>query len=158
MPTHPSSQTAASTWATPDPTYCICREPTHPSARVLLMRWFEQSAHGDIVVGKDIPSHHFAKLLSHLMILELIDGDTDCHIRLAGTSLRRLFRREVSGERLSELYSASTLEQQLARLREVRRTGEPIILAATMARADAPPFAHDEVRWWNVIGIFVRDD
>ncbi len=151
-----------------DPIYRTCQESKQPGARLLVTRWREHTTKGDIVIGRNIPSHAFARLLSHIMIVEPINGDTDGRIRLAGTAIRSRYGTEVSGKHLSELYSPAVLQQHLTHLRNARNAGEPLILEATVMRHEASPlvfdkivlraFAPDQISMWNIVGVFIRND
>ncbi|MDA8093274.1 MAG: PAS domain-containing protein [Betaproteobacteria bacterium] len=150
--------------ASSDPYYQIRVEPAHPDAAAFLVTWREHTHSRDVVIGKDIPSRPFARFLGNLMIAETIDDDTDCRIRLAGSSLRQRYKREVSGRRLSELFSPPIAADNLARLRKVRETGGAFIHAAAVMPDVAPPLyyevlllralAPNETAMWNIIGIF----
>lgn len=150
-----------------DPIYHPCQEPKQPDARLLLSRWREHTAKRDIIIGKDIPSRAFARHLSHLMIVEPINGEADGSVRLAGTALRLRYGTEVSGKRLSEIYSPAILPQYLSYLRDVRNTGEPLILEATFLRDEALPVAFDKIilrasapdrtTMCNVVAVFLRN-
>ncbi len=163
MTPHRLSQTAYAL----DPVYGTCQEPKQPDACALLSCWCEQATKQDLVIGKDIPSRAFAKFLSHIMIVEPMDSDTNGLIRLAGTALRLRYGTEASGKRLSEFYSSTILPQYLAYLRGVRDTGEPLILEASYLRDDALHFVSDEivlralapdgVSMWNVVAVFLRN-
>lgn len=151
-----------------DPIYRVCREPKQPDARLLVSRWREHTAKRDIVIGKDIPSRAFAKFLSHIMIVEPIDGDENGVVRLAGTAIRMRYGTETTGRKLSELYSPTVLPQYLAYLRDVRNTGKPLILEATFLQDDASPvafdkivlraFSPDQIKTWNIAGVLLRNN
>jgi hypothetical protein len=168
MPSRTAPTHASAPSHSPDPIYRVCQEPARTGARLLIVRWREHAAKGDIVIGRDIPSHAFARLLSHMMIVEPITDVTDGLIRLAGTSVRSRYGCEVSGKHLSDLYSPTALQQHLAHLREVRDAGEPLVLEATVPRNEALPLVFDEiilralapdlVSMWNVVGVFVRSE
>lgn len=153
--------------ASPDPYYQIRGEPVHPLATEFLEVWRSESRSRDLVVGKDIPSRPFARFLSQLLILEPIEGDSDFRIRIAGDALRKRYGRDVTGLQFSELYSSPVAADNLMRLREVRRTGIPIIFDAAIIRADAPALCYetlllrilapDERTYWNIVGIFMLD-
>ena len=150
-----------------EPTYRICREPKQPDARLLIARWREHSAKKDITIGKDIPSRAFAKFLSHIMVVEPINNDSDGQVRLAGTALRSRYGTEATGKRLSEMYPPTILPQYLAYLRNARTSGAPLILETTLPQDAAPPVAFekiilralapDQISMWNVVGMFPRN-
>jgi hypothetical protein len=166
MPFTAESKNGASLFSGSAHVSCQIRSaPTHPEAQQFLACWRGRSTQGNIVIGRDIPSRPFAKYLAHLMVAEPL-ADADYHIRLAGTLLPRYFGRDVSGERLSDVFQPPLCEQHLAAMRDVRRTGEPVILAGTIASQLLPlrsfeevivrAFAPDEVTIWNVVGMFVQ--
>jgi hypothetical protein len=151
----------------PDPYYHILAEPLHPLAVAFLRAWREVSATRELVTGKDIPSHLFVRFLSNLMTVEPIEGDTDGRIRVAGSALRNRYGRDVTGARFSQLHTSPGAADNLMRLREVRRTGTPIVFGATIIRARAPALCYetlllrilapDEHTYWNVVGIFMLE-
>lgn len=153
--------------ASADPYYQIRAEPAHPLAAEFLALWREECRARDLVVGKDIPSRPFARFLTHLMIVEPIEDGADCRIRIAGEAVRKRYGRDVKDARFSELFSPAMCADNMMRLREVRRTGVPIIFDAAIVRDDAPALCYevlllrilapDERTTWNVIGIFMLD-
>lgn len=166
MPNSFAPKSALALFATPDPEYQTRVEAADQVAKAFLARWIEQAKDGDLVIGKDIPSRAFARYLANLMIVEPIEEGRDCLIRLAGSLVRRRYGREVSGERLSALFSPAAFKQNLARMQAVRETGAPSVLVGTVPQDDAPPLRFDAIilrAWapkkdamWNVVGIFVH--
>ena len=152
----------------PDPYYHILAEPLHPHAVAFLGMWRYKSYMRELVVGKDLPSPSFVRFLANLMTVEPTDDDTDGCIRVAGSALRYRYGRDVTNARFSQLHTAPGAADNLMRLREVRRTGTPIVYRATVIRARAPALryetvllrilAPDECTYWNVVGIFILDD
>ena len=153
--------------ASPDPYYQIRAEPAHPVAIEFLSLWREEACTRELIVGKDVPSRAFARFLSYLTIVEPIDNDTDCRIRVAGDAVRQRYKRDVKDVRFSDIFSSAVAADNMMRLREVRRTGIPIIFDAAIIHDDAPAicyealllriFAPDEQTYWNVVGIFMLD-
>jgi len=153
--------------ASPDPYYHILAEPLHPLAVAFLRAWRAESSLRELVAGKDILSHPFARFLSNLMTVEPIDNDTDGRIRNAGRALRYRYGRDVTNVRFSQLFTSPGAADNLMRLREVRRTGTPIVFSATILRARGPALCYesvflrilapDERTYWNIVGIFMRD-
>ena len=149
----------------PDPYYHILAEPLHPLAVAFLGVWRDRSSTRELVVGKDIPSRPFVRFLPNLMIVEPIDDDTDGRIRIAGSALRGRYGRDVANARFSNLYTSPGAADNLMRLREVRRTGSPIVFAATIIRASVSALCYetlllrilapDDSTYWNVVGIFM---
>ena len=168
MPNSFASKSALALFATPDPDYEMRREPANQAAKAFLARWTEQANNGDLVIGKDIPSRAFARYLANLMIVEPVEEGNDCLIRLAGSLVRRRYGREVSGERLSALFSQTAFKQNVVRMQAVRETGSPSVLVGTVRQDDAPPLRFDAIilgAWapkndamWNVVGIFVHTE
>ena len=83
--------------------FTVMREPSHYDARHLFVCWRERNDEGGFVIGKDVPSRALARVMSHLVVYEPLDGGRDFRARLAGTSLLRRFGRDISGSKLSEL-------------------------------------------------------
>jgi len=137
--------------------------PAHRGARLLLAHWRE--AQGPFVVGRDVPSRPLAKILSGLMLYEPI-GD-DFRIRLAGLALLRRFGRDVRGERLSALVGASQFRAHAAQMRELLRTGKPLVVEVRLMQQGRIQlcyemvalrvFAPDEQTPWVLAGLFFHD-
>ena len=153
--------------ASPDPYYHVLAEPLHPLAVEFLAVWRGVSSLHELVAGKDLPSRPFMRFLANLMTIEPIDDDADGRIRVAGNALRDRYGRDVTNARFSSLYTSPGAADNLMRLREVRRTGTPIVFGATIIRTRVPPLSYetillrirapDEYAYWNVMGIFMRD-
>lgn len=83
--------------------YRIVSQLTHSAGAAALRFWNSRPQDG-IVVGRDIPSRAVAKLLSRLIVYQPIVGEADFKVHLAGTSIRRRFGRDITGERMSEVF------------------------------------------------------
>ena len=154
-------------FAARDPDYEIRAEPLHPDGQAFLACWETYADERDLVIGQDIPSRPFACFLANLMVAEPNADQSDCSIRLAGTSVRQRYGQDVSGKNLSALFSSVIFELTRKRLQIVRETGIPLILGVTVPRQDAPSlhfevimlraYAPDRRAMWNVIATFRAD-
>lgn len=78
-----------------------------PEQRVLLDYW------SDIARGRPMPARadfdplKFPELLPNLGLIDLRDGFERSHFRLAGTRLREIYGREITGLTLPEVFSGS---------------------------------------------------
>ncbi len=100
-------------------------KPTQFGTRLLLEQWRAREAAGGFVVGRDVPSRALACVLRNLVLYEPVDADADFRIRVAGTALMRRFGRDVTGLRLSEIYSPRNFELRRAAMLAVIATSKP---------------------------------
>ena len=122
-------------WTATDPknpgfvtNYVRVEAAAHSDSRHLIAVWRECCAGDGFVVGRDIPSRPLASLLRSLMVNEPIEDGADYRIRLAGSSLRRRYGREITSLRLSELFSPEAYIPHPAITKEALAAGEPRIL------------------------------
>ena len=124
--------------------FTVMREPSHYDARHLFVCWRERNDEGGFVIGKDVPSRALARVMSHLVVYEPLDGGRDFRARLAGTSLLRRFGRDISGSKLSELFERSAFEAQREDMRTLLRTRQPCVVEVK-ATVDTYPVLHFEI-------------
>ena len=142
-------------------------EPTLFGARLLLEHWRAREAAGGFVVGRDVPSRALACVLRNLALYEPIDAKTDFRIRVAGTAVMRRFGRDITGRRLSEIYTRQNFELERANMLAVVAQSKPDCVDVKLAR-DARIFLHFEafrlpvwapnrISGWVLGGIFCFD-
>jgi hypothetical protein len=108
--------------------HTVLSEQVHRDARFLYDEWRKQASAGGFMVGIHVPSRRLARVLPALSIYEPVDGGRDFHVRLAGTALRRRFGRDITGAKLSEVFSGKRLDYYAGRMRRVLTDGEPFML------------------------------
>jgi hypothetical protein len=108
--------------------HTVLAGPVHRDARFLHDEWRRYAGSGGFMVGIHIPSRKLARVLPALSLYEPVDGGRDFHVRLAGTALRRRFGRDITGSRLSEIFSGKRLDYYADRMRRVLSDGEPFVL------------------------------
>jgi hypothetical protein len=101
---------------------------THPDAVLAIDFWQARPADG-IRMGRDVPSRAIARLLSRTAIYEPIDNGADFKVHLAGTNLRQRFGRDITGESITQLFSAGDLPGRHQTLKDIIALNE-----ARMAR------------------------
>ncbi len=124
--------------------FTVMREPSHYDARHLFEFWRERNSEGGFIVGRHVPSRPLARLLSHLVVYEPLNGGEDFRARIAGTSLLRRFGRDISGCKLSELFEPDAFEAQRDDMQSLLRTGKPCVLEVK-ASLDGYPALHFEI-------------
>jgi PAS domain. len=100
---------------------------THSDAPAAIRFWDNRPQDG-IRIGRDVPSRAIAGLLSRVAVYEPIRDGADFRVHLAGSTLRRRFSRDITGETLSSLYNAADLPPRLKTMQDIMRDGEPRLL------------------------------
>lgn len=109
----------------------VCTEleaPAHRDARFLLGEWRRAADAGGFIVGIHVPSRALARVLPGLSLYEPLDEARDFRVRLAGTALRLRFGRDITGAKLSQLFTGRDFVQYGGRMRRVLTKGEPFVL------------------------------
>jgi hypothetical protein len=74
----------------------------HPDAAVAMDLWRNRKPDG-LRIGRDVPSRAIARLLSRIAVCKpMADGDFCVH--LAGSTIIQRFGRDITGERVSEVF------------------------------------------------------
>ena len=97
-----------------DEVHTVLPAPGLFGARLLLNDWTQKDAQGGFVVGRDVPSRTLGPVLRNLALYETLDLPADFRVRVAGTAYIRRFGRDVTGLKLSEIYSVSQFERRRA--------------------------------------------
>lgn len=147
--------------------YASLAAPKYPACCQLVDLWRSHHDKGGLVMGRDIPSRAFARLLRSIMVLEPLDAGRDFRVRLAGSGLRRRWDREITGLTLSEIFGPASLPAQLELTRRVLATGGPVLQWGTnfvsgVARdrreiALLPILSPDQQKPWVLAGVFYID-
>jgi len=139
---------------------------THPLAATALAFWDSRPADG-LVIGRDVPSRAIASLLSRIIVYEPVEGGRDLKVHLVGTVLRRRFGNDITGKRMSELFSASNFPVRLRVAMAAIEEGKPQFAVITHTHRaigtfrievmQMPVLAPDGVTPWVVTFIFYLD-
>jgi len=111
--------------------------------------WRNRPADG-LQLGRDIPSRTTAQFLSHLMVVELIEGGKDWEFVLVGETLRARFSSsDPVGKKLSQLVAPDVFAFHHAKNKQLLTTDEMTILAVQLVKRCADshfehiPFRYD---------------
>ena len=112
--------------------HTVLSAPAHRDARYLHAEWHKHASAGGFMVGIHIPSRKLGRVLPALSLYDPIGGGRDFRVRLAGTALRRRFGRDITGAKLSEVFSGKRFDYYAGRMRRVLTDGEPFSLDLRM--------------------------
>ena len=142
-------------------------EPVHPGSKLLTEFWRAREAAGGFVVGRDVPSRALAKVLQNLALFEPVvcsTGVTDLRVRLAGDGLRLRFGRDVTGEKLSELFDHEEFDMHIAQTRIALNAGSPLFLRSELRHGSPverrleivilPVWNRTRTERWILAGVF----
>ncbi len=93
--------------------------------RQLYDYWVEKSAGRDMPSRSDIHPSHFARLLPHISLVDVNANDHSCQIRLAGTRLREIYDREITGLAVTDFDWGDKRDYWLAAFQRTIRDGKP---------------------------------
>lgn len=100
-------------------------ELIHRDAKLAMALWRDRKADG-IRIGRDVPSRAIARLLSRIAICAPVADGEDYRIHLAGSAINHRFGRDITGERLSEIFDEpSEFQARIDAMKESAATGEP---------------------------------
>jgi hypothetical protein len=150
-----------------DEVHTVLPAPGLFGARLLLNDWTQKDAQGGFVVGRDVPSRTLGPVLRNLALYETLDSPADFRVRVAGTAYIRRFGRDVTGLKLSEIYSVSQFERRRAALDAVIAAAAPAIVQARVGRdarvvleyeaLDLPVWSPGRAARWVLGGVFYPD-
>jgi hypothetical protein len=93
--------------------------------RQLYDYWVEMAAGREMPVRADIHPRHFARLLPNVSLVDVCTEDRSCKVRLAGTRLREVYDREITGLAVSDLDWGDKRDYWLAAYRRTIEEGKP---------------------------------
>ena len=85
-----------------------------PEQRQLYDYWLEQAAHAAMPNRSDINPARLPRLLPGLSLVDVSQAIESCRIRLAGTRLREIYDREITGLELGDMEWGSKRDYWLA--------------------------------------------
>jgi len=146
--------------------FTLIPAPRHQGAKKLLAFWNTRPA-GGIVVGRDVPSRAIASLLSHIVVWEPLEDNSDMKVRLAGAALSRRFPGDLKGRTMSDLFPAEQFRRTLTESKQVFESGKPLVLDSQVMRGTIevlhlevvllPIRSPDGKRPWLLSGVFYFD-
>ena len=142
------------------------REPVHFGARLLFNHWRVKQAAGGMVVGRDLPVRELTPALRNLILYEPLEGGHDFQVRLAGSANLRRFGRDVTGQRLSEMFEGDAFEWRRKTLANALVTREHVSTDVLLKRSRGDslrfevltlPVLNESGARWALGGIFYPD-
>jgi hypothetical protein len=110
----------------------------------LFAYWASLRSGGRLPSRGDIDPIHFKRQLPTVSLIEVMREPLDFRMRLAGTGLYSVYGREITGRRLSEVYSPPALDYWRRELVEIVREGRPAVGAHNLAWRGA---SHLSILW-----------
>ncbi|HJW40442.1 MAG TPA: PAS domain-containing protein [Rhizomicrobium sp.] len=133
--------------------HTVLSEPVHRDARFLYDEWRRYASTGGFMVGMHVPSRALGRVLPALSLYDPVDGGRDFHVRLAGTALRRRFGRDITGSKLSDVFSGKRFDCYAGRMRRVLKDGEPFFLELRIEHLGLPRLRFE----WLGLQVFSPD-
>ena len=96
-----------------------------PEQRQLYDYWLEQAGGGAMPHRSDINPARLPRLLPGLSLIDVIGEVENCHIRLAGTRLREIYDREITGLQLRDMQWGSKKDYWMAAYRRTIEQSVP---------------------------------
>ena len=140
-------------------------DPKHAATLAVLDFWRSRVAHGQFIVGRDIPSRPLAPYLHSMLLTEPLPDVSDIRIHLAGEMVRRRFGDDIVGNCLSRFFPPADFERHRADTREILREKKPIVLDSRVSGPEGiermhlevlllPVTARDLTATWVLAGMF----
>ncbi|MBI2720391.1 MAG: PAS domain-containing protein [Rhizobiales bacterium] len=96
-----------------------------PEQRQLYDYWLERSSDRAMPDRRDIHPAHFPRLLPNISLIEIDPLNGGCRIRLAGTRLRDVFDREITGLSLDDIDFGEKRDYWMAAYQRTIEEGKP---------------------------------
>lgn len=96
-----------------------------PEQRQLYDYWVEKAQDRAMPERRDINPAHFPRLLPNISLVDIDAAGGECRIRLAGTRLRDVYDREITGLRVDDLDLGSRRDYWMAAYRRTIEEGKP---------------------------------
>lgn len=96
--------------------------------QAFLTRWISRSADldGGIPSRADFPPNKFAKLMSNVIVFDVLHDPMDFHFRLMGTGVREYTHKDFTGKNLSDLVDKGPGSKRWTQLQTVVEKKEPL--------------------------------
>jgi hypothetical protein len=96
-----------------------------PEQRQLYDYWVQQAGRNNLPSRADIDPIKFPRLLPGISLIDVGPSLETCRVRLAGTRLREIYDREVTGLLVSQLPSGNRLDYWMAAYRRTIEQATP---------------------------------
>lgn len=96
-----------------------------PEQRQLYDYWLEKAADRPMPCRADISPAHIPRLLPHVSLIEAASDTGNCRVRLAGTRLREIYDREITGLHLKDMNFGGKADYWMAAYRRTIDEGKP---------------------------------
>ena len=96
-----------------------------PEQRQLFDYWIQKSVGRAMPRRSDINPIHIPRILSGISLVEVSPDKTRCRIRLAGTRLREIYDREITGLQIEDLDWGDKHDYWIAAYRRTIEEGKP---------------------------------
>lgn len=96
-----------------------------PEQRQLYDYWLDKAAGRQMPDRRDISPVHIPRMLPHVSLIDVDPLNGDCRIRLAGSRLRDVYDREITGLALAELDLGAKRDYWLAAYQRTIVDGKP---------------------------------
>jgi hypothetical protein len=166
-------QALGQVWGRVDPSAPDLKETAAPltspqlyGAQTLLNVW--RKPEDGFTVGRDIPSRALSSVLRNLIVFEPVEDGCDFHVRLAGTALLRRFGRDISGAKLSEIYTPAFFQRRRDWLIETIAGARPVMHRIEMQQGSRKPLGFELIylpvlapgrrTQWVLGGLFFFED
>jgi len=93
--------------------------------RQLFDYWLEKASGRSMPERRDISPSHIPRLLPYVSLIDIEPGAGRCRIRLAGTRLRDVFDREITGLYVEDLDCGDNRDYWLAAYARIIEDGKP---------------------------------
>lgn len=96
-----------------------------PEQRQLYDYWLEKAADRPMPCRADISPAHIPRLLPHISLIDVGADTACCRVRLAGTRLRDIYDREITGLQLKDMEFGDKADYWMAAYRRTIDEGKP---------------------------------
>lgn len=96
-----------------------------PEQRQLYDYWLSRWKDGDLPARADISPAHIPRLLPYISLIDVADTLEHSRVRLAGTRLRDVYDREITGLRIEDLDLGQKRDYWMAAYRHTALEGKP---------------------------------
>lgn len=117
--------------------------PTHTQAKIFMDFWEARPADG-ILLGRDVPSRHIARLLSNILIWEPLADEADLVVWHAGEGVEHRFGSGIKGKRMSEMFASEDVDTHRRLICGAVETNAPVIFDSVLC-SDMIELMHLEI-------------
>jgi hypothetical protein len=96
-----------------------------PEQRQLFDYWLETAGHNVLPSRADFNPARLPRLLPGISLIDVADDISQCRVRLAGTRLREIYEREVTGSLVVDMPPANKRDYWMAAYHRAIREAQP---------------------------------